>query len=303
MPLLYLAKVNLNSNIFEVYENMLSIDKICNDIYDKINNSNICYESKETKKAQDSLGNIRQYESTSSYMFQEIYKFKNEHNEKIITGKLVRTFDRASEEYDIKQKKMIEIHNDESVSIYFYYNVSSELIAFSERQSFGYNQFIRAFTYILNNTMEKFTFEIFLQKDEDVLQEKIEQLYVINKIKATLIPPNSNEDDLQELREELNYIQQFKDTNAIKVDFEYTSDNMNMESKTMQDIMKAVSRGYGDVTAVGKNNYGKKQKISSSLDAAYTLDIPDKLSKEEFNKESDGFIKNLKRKLRIKHMV
>lgn len=299
MPLLYLAKVNLNSSIFEVYNDNLLIDKICDDLYCKIDNANICYENKETKKIQDSLGNTIRYESTSSYMFQEICKFKNESNEKIITGKLVRTFVRVSEEYNSVQKKMIDAHNNESVSIYFYYNVSNELIAFSERQLFGYNQFIRAFTYILNNTIKEYTFEIFLQKDENILQEKMQQLCIINKIKATLIPPNSNDDDLQKLREDFGYIQQLKDINATKMDFEYTSDNMNMESKTMQDIMTAVSRGYGDVTAFGKNHYGKMQKISSSTDAAYTINISDKLSKDEFNKESEGFIKNLIKKLHI----
>jgi len=38
MPLLYLAKVNLNSRIFEVYNKKLSIEEVCKQIYEKIAN-------------------------------------------------------------------------------------------------------------------------------------------------------------------------------------------------------------------------------------------------------------------------
>lgn len=154
----------------------------------------------------------------------------------------------------------------------------------------GYKQFLNAFTHLLNNYITEYEFEIFLQKNKDVLEEKINSFQSVQKVKATLIPPNSNFDDLHELHEELEYMKQCKDTNATKINIEYNSENMDMESKTMKDIRTAVSRGYGDITLFGINSNGKQQAISSSHDAAYTINIQENISKKDFHKESSNLI-------------
>ena len=42
MPKLYLAKVNLNSKIFSVYENELDINDVLKIIYDRLNTDERC---------------------------------------------------------------------------------------------------------------------------------------------------------------------------------------------------------------------------------------------------------------------
>lgn len=192
---------------------------------------------------------------------------------------------------------MITTYIEESVSIYFYYDICNEMITFCERQSFGYNQFTNAFSYLLNECVGIYEFEIFLQKDKNILEEKMKTFKTVQKIKATLIPPNSNEDDLRELRKELEYMQQCQDANATKMNLEYVSENMKMESKAMKDIMTAVSRGYGDVTAIGVNNNGRTQTISSSQDAAYTINIKENISEEDYIEESKLLIQRFLFKL------
>lgn len=195
---------------------------------------------------------------------------------------------------------MVETAVQEMVSIYFYYDVYREMITFCERQSFGYNQFMGAFTYLLNNIANPYEFEIFLQKDREILEEKLKNLISVQKVRATLIPPNSNEDDLKELRNELIYMQQCQDVNAIKMDLSYTSNNMNMESKVMKDIKTAVSRGYGDVNATGVNGNGKIQTVKSSKDAAYTVNIQDNIKEMDFNEESCNMISRFIEKITSK---
>ena len=149
---------------------------------------------------------------------------------------------------------------------------------------------MNAFTHMLNKCVGIYEFEIFLQKDKAVLEEKMKNLNTVQRVRATLIPPNSNEEDLQELRGSLVYMQQCKEANATKMNLDYVSENMKMESKVMKDIITAVSRGYGDVTATGINISGRKQTISSSLDAAYTANIQDNIGEEEYNEESKNLI-------------
>lgn len=285
MPLLYLAKVNLNSNIFDVYDKKLSLKEVLNLIYEKIIDGTD-YSTQNKERYIDSYGNQEVYIKESRYSFQEISKKEMG----IITGKLVRTFNKPSEKLDEYSNRMLTTYVEESVSIYFYYDVYKEMLTFCERQSFGYNQFMNAFSSMLNRSVGIYEFEIFLQKDRDVLEEKIKNLKIVQKVRATLIPPNPNEEDLQELRDELLYMQQCQDANATKISLEYASENMKMESRVMKDIMKAVSRGYGDVTATGINESGKFRTISSSQDAAYTTNIQENVSEEDYNDESKNLI-------------
>lgn len=292
MPLLYLAKVNLNSNIYDIYENKLDLKMVFDIIYKNILAKTV-YSVKSNEKYNDSYGNPINYIRESRYTFREIEK----NTDKIITGKLVRSFNKPTEKLDISSNKMVTTYVEENASIYFYYDICNEMIAFCERQSFGYNQFINAFSYLLNKCVNKYEFEIFLQKDKNILEEKMNTFKTVKKIKATLIPPNSNEDDLQELRKELEYMQQCQDANATKMNLEFVSENMKMESKVMKDIITAVSHGYGDVTATGVNKYGRSQTICSSHDAAFTTNIQENISKEDYNEEARFLIQRFLSKL------
>lgn len=285
MPLLYLAKVNLNSNIFDVYDKKLTFNDVFSLIYESIFDG-IDYITRKQGTYINSYGNTIVFLRESKYTFQEIHKRENG----IITGKLVRTFNKPTEKLDKASNKMVTIYVEESVSIYFYYDICREMITFCERQAFGYNQFMNAFTNLLNKCVGKYEFEIFLQKDKDVLEEKLKSLKTVQRVKATLIPPNSNEEDLQELRKELVYMQQCEEANVTKINLEYASDNMKMESKVMKDIKTAVLRGYGDITATGINESGRQQTVSSSQDAAYTANIQENIGEEKYIEESHNLI-------------
>lgn len=286
MPLLYLAKVNLNSNIFDVYNKKLDIKDVSKHILAKFS-SNDTFINITKEKYLDSLGNQNIYFRKSTYSFQEIEKY----DEGVITGKLVRSFNKPSEKLDIKTNKMVTSSIEESVSIFFYFDVYKEMITFCERQSFGYNQFMIAFTQLLNKCTFPYEFEIFLQKDEDILEEKLKALTSIKKIRATLIPPNnSNEDNLNLLSDGQWYTSQFSDPNATKIEISYFSSDMNMESQIMKDIKKAVSSGYGDVNATGTNSSGRLQTVKSSQDAAYTAHIQENINENDFKDESRNLI-------------
>lgn len=288
MSIMYLAKVNLTTGIFDVYDEKLKIEDVTKLIYYELNDSSE-YKTQLKTNYRDSFGNKRREFQKSLYQFSEL----NKQNNQIITGKLVRTFDKPTEYIDASKKVSKKV-NQESVSIYFYFDVANELIAFSERQSFGYNQFMKAFNYMLNLNSKGYRFEIFLQKDNQVLQEKIRGLKRIKNVKATLIPPNSNENDMQELRKTFSYIDDCKSVNANRIKIEMSVDDdinsLKMESKYMQEIFSAVTLGYGDMTTLGIRHDGKKQVVSSNQDAALTRIVNENLGEYEYNDEAKKFI-------------
>lgn len=283
MPLLYLAKINLNSRIFDYYNNNLDIKDVSQAIYDTLTDG-INYSRKENRTYTDTYGNPISHSSVSKYAFQEIIK-----KDKKITGKLVRTFTKQIEQFDEETNKMITVPIKESVSISFYYDVFSELLTFCERQAFGYNQFMNAFAHMLHECTKNYEFEIFLQKDKNLLNDKLKEFKSVKVIKAKLIPPNINDDDINEIRSELNYMIQCEETNSRKIYMEYTSDDMNMESNVIKEIINASSRGYGEVTAEGINKNDKLMTVKSR-EAAFTINIKDNLDNRGFIDESKNLI-------------
>lgn len=288
MSIMYLAKINLTVGIFDVYEKRTSLNDVKWVIYNELDEKKF-YTAIYNSKYNDPLGNKQRIRQYSKYSFKELKK----KDDGIITGKMVRTFDKPTEKIG-ENGKVLQSFNEENVSIYFYLDTKYELIAFSERQAFGYNQFMKAFNFILNQNSKGYEFEIFLQKDRDVLQDKINTLKVVRSIRATLIPPNSNDDDLEEFKKNLQYIQDCQSTNANKLRVELTTSDENqslkIESKYMQEIFTAVSRGYGDITTIGVNASGRKQIINSNQDAALTRIIDENIGEYEYNEESKNFI-------------
>ena len=91
----------------------------------------------------------------------------------------------------------------------------------------------------------------------------------------------------------MRYMQDCRDANANKFKMEMSTTDENslkIESKYVQDVYTAVSKGYGEVNTTGINHNGKRQTISSNQDAAFTRIIDDNLTEEEYNQESKSFI-------------
>ena len=65
---------------------------------------------------------------------------------------------------------------------------------------------------------------------------------------------------------------------------------LNRQAKIMQDTVRAVTRGYGDLTAIGYNGSDKLQVVKSNQDAALTSVVDDKLTDVDFIKQAKNFI-------------
>ncbi len=288
MPLMYVAKINLNSKIFEVYEDRLKLNDVLNTVFEKVNETEIYRRSKK-KEFIDSLGNRKLYLKKSEYQFNEL---KKNNEEKIITGKIIRTHNRPTEDFNEKNE-LVDVYVEEYVSIYFYFDVRKELVSFSVRQAFGYNQFTEAFKYLLDMSLKDYEFEVFLKKDQDLLDRKLKSLAKVKRMSATLIPPNANDEELKELRQTIGYIAQCKDTNAkkIKIDLVDTDDiGLNMQAQMMQETISAAVKGYGDITTYGINKNGREQIVKSNTDAALIRIISENLTEEDYNGEARDFI-------------
>lgn len=124
-----------------------------------------------------------------------------------------------------------------------------------------------------------------------IFKEKICKLKRINKVIATIIPPNANEDEIEELKNDSAELQGYEETNITKAKVEYSvskysDQGLNMRSKLMQNAIKTVSLGYGDMNVHGVDANDKLSIIRANQDAAFTG-----LTSDENNNNPSAFKK------------
>ena len=168
-----------------------------------------------------------------------------------------------------------------------------EFIGFCTRQKFGYNQFNTAFKGLLESFLPQYGFELFLLKDKNKIDTAIKSFDRIDKVIATIIPINPNNDELDDLLEDSEL---FKEGNIKQAKFEYESskkdDGLDMDAGVFKKIIKFIQKGYGDLNIHGKfqNHY---KIFKSNSDAPMTSYVPENSSDDEFYSEVEKFFANI----------
>lgn len=289
MPYIYVSKLNFNSKIFSVYNNELQLKNILNDIINNINENNK-YHLKTSVTFEDSRGNQQKKESEETYFFNNLNINKST---RIIKGDIIREYIKFYEHFD-KIKNDVVLKSDTVASkIKFYFDVDKEFIGFCTRQKFGYNQFNTAFKGLLECILPEYGFELFLLKDKNKIDNAIKSFDRIDKVIATIIPINPNNDDLEDLLEDSKI---FKEGNIKQAKLEYESskkeNGLDMEAGVFNKIIKFARKGYGDLNIHGKfqNHY---KIFKSNSDAPMTAYVPENCTDEEFYSETESFFTNI----------
>ncbi|MBZ6007548.1 hypothetical protein K1514_16780 [Paraclostridium bifermentans] len=289
MPYIYLSKVNFNSRIYDVHDKKLSLEKILDELYENINDNSKSYKKDSVCRYNDSLGKEHKKEVQEEYLFNKI---KKDESEKIITGDLVRINPRVISEFDKEKKDSVLIERNESTEIYFYFDVKNELICFCTRNKFGYNQFNEAFKNLLNLNVKGYGFEVFLKKDKGKVEEGIKRFKRVDKVVGTIIPPNANGSDIEELIKDSSMYKAAKIKKA-RVEYEAStesSEGLDMRAPIMQQLVKSASNGYGDLNIHGRTNDDSDEVFRSNKDAAISTTIEEDYTEEDFIQRVKKFI-------------
>lgn len=257
MPNMYFAKINVNSNIYEVYKNPEMLDKILNNLLLSIN---------QEEKIQIDGGDWIKF----IHLDKDIEK-------RFIVGRLVKIFEDDIEIYDAEKDDVKPLSTKElAKSVTFYFDLRSEIVAFTTGRSLGYQQFVRYFNELINKYSKDAEFEVFLKKNSDVLNQQIKQLKSVSKVDITLVPPNSNEEEFDDLFPKSG--DEIKETKATKIQQLLSAPKkslgMNIESSYFKRIINGVVKGFGTVTVTGKNRDGEERTITSEKDAPQKRFIP-----------------------------
>jgi len=154
---LYFSKINVNSHIFEVYDDKSKLNQILEDMYNKID-ENIIFYRQEINPEDGSIV----YEA--EYQFVGLEKIlPNEFPNLTIAGSILKKGPIFINVQD-DNKNLVRKRIENSEKIDFYFDINKEVVAYHSTQRFGYQEFNIAFSQLLGICMsdedEEYHFEV-----------------------------------------------------------------------------------------------------------------------------------------------
>ncbi|MBF7081868.1 DUF4747 family protein [Desulfallas sp. Bu1-1] len=256
MSTMYFAKLNFNSQIYEVYDDESLKEKLLNQIF------------------QDLSEKVIYIEENKKYKFITLEKNTSDFS---ITGRIVLVSPGVNISYDEVKDDVIEQFNENNATyVTFYFDLKTEEIAFVPKRDFGHQMFISMFKTLLEKCVPDIEVELYLEKNINQLREKIMKFANISIVDINIVPPNGDKEDFDALFSTKS--DEIKETWATKFSIRLggtAKKGINIASKYLNKMIVAVSKGYGEMKVTGKDNEGVRTVLTSSEEAPFTKSIPD----------------------------
>lgn len=276
MAYLYFAKVNVNNDIFKVYEGEKSIEKILNRLILSVNTEDNIILPKNR-------GYIKFITLSTNV------------EKSFISGRLIRIFEDDIQLYNFEKDDVEELPQDKLArTSTFYFDVQHELIGFTVGKYFGPKQFCDYFEQLINKCTEEGTFNVTLQKDEDSFTERVKRFSKITTIKFRIVPKNPCQKEFNDWYANPASIESVE-ANQAELTYSANSKNtrgLNFDNAYIQNLIKGLGYGYISSVVSGLMPGGEKGTVSSDKDAPRRFSIPDKdkTSIPDVNKHTKAII-------------
>lgn len=250
MANVYFAKVNVNSEIYDVYEKPEQLDRILDQLL-------LAIDQKKMVKQDDCWVKFISIEKDISKRF--------------VAGRLVKIFEDDIEFYDDQKDDVSPLPQKQLArSVTFYFDLRSEYVAFTTGRYFGHNQFNRYFKAMLDAHVEDVEFEVFLEKNADDLKSILQKFKKILRINITLIPPNNNRTAFERMFVNATELKQMKVTKIQQSMISSAkTDGIVAKSDYVDRLIEGVAVGYGEMSVSGKGPDGGNLTVTSEKDAPH----------------------------------
>lgn len=260
MSVLYFAKLNFNSNIYDLYKDKEKYYKLLNEVYCKLDVNRSIIDDKGDE-----------------YKFNSLIR---NNNNMTIVGRLSKIFHGNVEKYDReKDQPASQPESDLSSSISFYFDVNKEIIAYTISAYFKYRMFLAKFKELLELYIPEVEFEIILLNNIGDLKRKIESLKVINEVTITLLPPNPpNIEEFKDIfgEDRADEILEAGGTKYTeKIEIQRKKGKSIILGKLFEKAYKAINKGYGSIVTKGLTQSDQKTTVSSVATAPLVRPIDD----------------------------
>jgi len=264
---MYFAKVSVNKDIYQVYDDSSKLDEILLRLMEK---------EWQDKHVAETIHNKQTKEND-----EQIYKFINVdkiNDKNFIIGRLIVIFKDDIALYDATKDDLDSLSQSQlSRAVPFYFDFKTEIVAFVPTQKFGRQKFINYFEELINLIYGEQMFRVFAKNNIGDLRAQIKVLDKISEVNITLIPPNSNGCEYDELF--AKNAMELKETNGTKfhqiISAPYSQEGLNIKAGLFQRVINGVAKGYGNLKIFGKDSNGEPKNVNSDTAAPYKKYIKD----------------------------
>lgn len=275
---LYFAKININSHIQQVLKGVESKQNLLDKVYEKVNEKVQFTEEKLFKKDGDV------FKHNVTYTFVNIDKLVQPYDH-CIYGSIEKQSTLPIKQKNSTSGKIERKIIDYVETIDFFFDTYRECLVFYTVYRFKHKEFIEAFKKLLNkcttSANEIFNFEVNLWRKGlklEQIEEELKKLGAIQNLKITIIPPNPDDEllddiianaegEVQRLKEGnlTEYVVDLKslDVNGINLESGIVKSELNKLGNIHRKVseMKATAREYVKVEANTRDgkNYSTRQ--------------------------------------------
>jgi hypothetical protein len=255
MGRMYFAKMNINEQIYELYEGKKSLNELQKKIFSGISTKINIFDEKG--------GRIKFFDlDIASQGFK-------------VTGNLGYIKKGVHSSYDPEKDTAIDTTDNNKIDyISFFFDVENELLAYMTIPVLGRKQVLTFFQRLIKKG-SNVGVEFLQESNISDIKKEIRRFQHISKLEVRLVPPNGDKDDFAELSSLT--VDRIQESNATKIEQKFQTqrkEGIKRDSELVKNYITAAGLGYSEIKFSGKDTSGQSLEISSDTTTPYTKNVP-----------------------------
>ncbi len=261
MSKLFFSKMNINDEIYQVYDGTANINDLLNEIYSGINNREAIYDDKGGR-----------------YKLFDLDKHENN----TIHGRLGYIKSGVHSSYNPDTDTAIDIEDKNKIEyVTFYFDVYNEMLVHTVLPIMRKERILTIFEGLIKQSTD-IGVKFIIETDMRSLNNKLSKFEIIKKVVLNLVPPNGDKNEFASLFS-VN-ADKVADAEATSIKQQYStrsSEGLNKDSSLIRDAKDGIALGYANGIFHGADAHGEKLEVNTISNTPYTKDIPDRENKSK----------------------
>lgn len=262
MSKLFFAKMNINADIYDVYNDVKSLDDLLKKVYIGVNNKTIIYDDKGGR-----------------YKFFDLDLYEDNSR---ISGRLGFIKKGIHSTYDPDKDTAIDKEDNNKIEyITFYLDVYNEMLAFTVTPSLTKKKVLDTFSKLIKESSDIGVVFV-LETDIRKLESEIKKMKILRRVSLNLVPPNGDKDQFGRLFS-LN-ANTVAGSGATQLKQSYGTlkkEGLNKDSELISNAIDGITLGYADGKFEGKDFQEENFEINTEDDTPYSRYIRDNQNKDK----------------------
>ncbi|MET3092117.1 DUF4747 family protein [Enterococcus casseliflavus] len=270
MAYVYFAKLNINREIYDVYNGKKDFKNLLNEIVEGIWHG-------YTSIFDEDGGEYK------------LFGVDNMLDEKYLMGHLGYIKEGFHSSYDRENDKAIDVFDEDKLDyVAFYFNYDYEILAYTTSTKMRQKNFLGIFRELVLANSD-IGVELIPQTNSTDLKKEIANFERLKRIHLKIVPSNDDKDPMQDLFGITS--ETMEDINANRIEQSYVStqkEGLNKKSKYVAKVIQGIAEGYGEGKFIGEDSSGDPKEVDSSKTVPFRQTVATYNSKDKQTIASKG---------------